>query len=315
MPALNKRQRKRIKKLRAISRDPNQELTTKQQNNLQRLQTIRGTGSADPINRPQSVYDADVRGEDAESTKQIRYQNPDVVGPLGSTSTTVDENGNVIVNQNLSSGQQDILNRSEGLTQAGLGAAGNLVSNYNPFSFDASNAGRERIEQDVFQRLNRDVEEERRRTLEAKEQQLRNKGIPYSNDPNSRYQKELGDTQKRFDDITLQNKLAATQLGGSELERSYGLARGAHQQGISDIGSLSSVGSGLLIPNFQPYSAPNYDVNDPSSYIYAGKNLQNIDEDQALAERQLAQQNALAQQQLSLQQQALNKPPAPPPFP
>lgn len=297
-------------------------------------------------------------------------------------------------------------------------------SSYSPFQFDSSDQGRQRIEDSVFQSLTRDLEENRGRDLEQKQQELYNKGIAYSDDPESRYQKELGDIQKRYDRQALEAKGQAVQMGGQEMQRQYGMGLGTHQQGMADvgqfygqdlgvhqqgmadygqrfgedlasqqqrmaeqgqmygqglstqqqrmgergqlfgeglaqhqqgmsdygqmfgedlaaaqqrqseqgqafgqeltthqqgmadIGALQSYGLGLQMPQFQAYQGPNYDVADPSTYIYAGKELKQGNKALQMEQNALNQQNAIANKQLA-QAAAASQPqaPQPPPFP
>jgi hypothetical protein len=75
-------------------------------------------------------------------------------------------------------------------------------------------------------------------------------------------------------------------------------------------------------PTEHGYNAPNYDVQDPSSYIYAKAGLKDKNQDQKLAEKALAAETALANKQLAQNMQIAQMnsgggggTPAPPPFP
>lgn len=271
---------------------------------------------ARPMKRPGSVYNVDVEGEMAESKAQLGFYNPNVSGPLGSTKTTMNEDGTINVEQALSGGQAQILGQGEALTQAGMGQAQNLMNNYGQFQFDSSAAGRDQFEEEVYGRLTKNMERDKQRELDEAKQMLHNQGVPYSEDPNSKYQKMIGGIQERYDDRAESAKGQATMMGGQEMVNAYNIAQGTHQQGISDMGSLSGMGTGLLMPNFEPYKAPNYDVQDPSYYLYKAKELQQAKKGHQLAESTLASQNALAEKQLALQARPPGAAaPEPPPFP
>lgn len=181
-----------------------------------------------------------------------------------------------------------------------------------------------RIEQAVYDNLTRDLERDRGRELESAQQTLYNKGIPFSSDPESRYQKELSVINKRYDDRDKQARTQATQIGGNEMAQQFGMqeqlianqfsqGQAAHNQGMSDLNYFTNFGSGLQVPNFAAYQGPNYDVNDPSQYIYAGKGLKQDNKNYQLSKDALAQDAAIANKQLAMANQP--QAPAPPAFP
>lgn len=260
---------------------------------------VAATNEANPVKAPGSVYKADVAAEQDESQKQINYQNPDYDTALGSSRTTINPDGTVNVKHELSQNQADILAGGEGLTKTGQAKAAEALGGFQTFQGGYSPEDRQRIEGDVYNRLMTGAEDDYKQVRGAKEQELYNKGIPYSEDPNSRYQRELGDIDRRFDEQKLAARGQATMMGGDEMQRGFGMSLQGHQQGLSDIGALQGMGSGLLLPNLPGYSGPQYDVADPSSYIYKGEeikqgrkvlnqNQQQIDNENAIANKQLA---------------------------
>lgn len=307
---------------------------------------------ARPIKDPGSVYDVDVKGEEAETLQQIKFQNAETTTPLGGTKVTVDEEGNPKYESTLSDDQQAILDQGEDLTLAGQGKAGEIVEgyeqfggvdteSYKPFGFDASEEGRQRIEDLVYDRLTRRFDRNEARELEQAEQKLFQQGISYSDNPKSKYQKVMGGIKESYDEREDAAQGQAVMYAGDEMSRLYGMDLGTHQQGMSDMGqfygqdltthqqgvsdiqSLQGAGTGLMLPNLPGYSAPSYDVQDPSAYIYAGKELKQGNKEIKLAKDQLAQESDLAHQQLALQreqlalarQPAAPQAPAPPSFP
>jgi len=60
------------------------------------------------------------------------------------------------------------------------------------------NDGRAQAQDANYNYITRDNERNKQREIAAKEQQLANQGVPWSADPNSRYQKELAGIQERY---------------------------------------------------------------------------------------------------------------------
>jgi hypothetical protein len=296
-----------------------------------------------PIKNPGGLYDADVAGELDESAQQIKYGNPNYTGPTGGQKTYIDENGNVVNETFLSEDQQGILDRGEALTTSGLDMAnsnlkaGEYGQPWDPKTADRTFQGnfgddRLRVEDAVYNNLTRRFDRDQDRLVKDKEQELYNKGIAFSDDPNSRWQKEMGVIKESFNDRRDAAAAQATQFGGSEMANQFnmqetlignqfnqGLTK--RQYGLSEVGALSGLGTGLMGPTEHGYNAPNYDVQDPSSYVYAKAGLKDKNQDQQLAEKSLQAEMALANKQLAQQMQIaqMNKPgggsPTPPPFP
>ena len=294
---LNNKQRRRLRNLRQKTK-AGDELNDKQQGRFRRLREQRQQVRA--FNKTDNPKE--LRGEaavqDLQAGKQIQYANADQYNPFGSQTVRFNPvTGAYETRSALSEGQEQIKSQGESLTQQGQQLAGQNLAGYNPFQFQ-SGAERDRIENEVFGRLNRDTEMMRQRERQSKEQELYNKGIPYSDDPNSRYQKELGDINRRFDDVTAQNRQSATMFGGQELQRSYGMDLGVHQQGMQDTTALQGMGTGLMLPQFQGFQGANYNLSNPTD-IKMGF-------DQLALQRELGQgQLGLGHSQLALQKQAI----------
>lgn len=244
-----------------------------------------------------------------EAQTNIKINNPNVTGPTGSQKVVQNADGSASVEQSLSPDQQDILDKNEGLSQKGLDLAINqlggsgLGTAFNPqlagrTTTGDMNADRARIENEVFSRLTRDMDQEYGNSKQGKEAELANRGIAYSSDPNSRYQQELTGIDKRYDSVKADARQRAAEIGGTELQRSFGIneqlianqmsqQQGVRNQNLQEVGGLSNMGAGLLLPNFQPYQGANYDPANPAAL------------DQAF--RQLG----LSQQEINLQKKAL----------
>ncbi len=133
----------------------------------------------------------------------------------------------------------------EGLNLKGAGIANQNLSNpvvANPFTFQADDAARQRIEDQAFARLTRGVDDKERQGKQELMQNLADRGIPYSNDPNSRYQMEMNDFNNRFDTIRGNARQDATAMGGQELQRQYDIQSGAYNTALSGTDALSKIG-------------------------------------------------------------------------
>lgn len=103
-----------------------------------------------------------------------------------------------------------------------------LGSAFNPDLIDRTSTGdmlkdRARIEEALFGSLTRNFDRDKGREEEQIRQRLANQGIPYSADPNSRYQQELGGLNERYDTLRQNAMQNATILGGQEWERGVGI--------------------------------------------------------------------------------------------
>lgn len=115
----------------------------------------------------------------------------------------------------------------------------NLGQAFNPQLTNRTTTGdlaadRARIEADVFSRLTTGLEQDYMNTRKQNEQTLRNKGIPFSADPNSRYQQELGALDRRYDDARLAAKQTATGIGGTEYQRDFDINEGLRQNQFNE---------------------------------------------------------------------------------
>lgn len=131
------------------------------------------------------------------------------------------------------------------LSRTGAGIAeGQLQSGVvsQPFQFNADDQARQRIEEQAFARLTRGIDDQEKRAMAEAKTSLSERGIPYSNDPSSRYQQELKDITTRFDTARGNARQDATVLGGQEMERNYNISSGAYNTTLGGINQLSQVG-------------------------------------------------------------------------
>ena len=126
----------------------------------------------------------------------------------------------------------------------GQGAAdksNELIGGYKKFDWQGSPEERQRIEESVYNRLTANVDRDFKQEKADMEQEMYNRGIPLDpTDPN--YKKRMDSLNEKYQNIKSDARGQAVEMGGSELQRSYSQGLGAHQQGVSDIGSLYGVG-------------------------------------------------------------------------
>lgn len=224
---------------------------------------------AQNTNKAGDLARAEETGAQREARQDIVYSNPNQENPFGNRVVTIDPvTGQPTVTDTLSPEQQRILEQQQGLSATGGEKAQAQLENIGQFNPEDFGADRARIEDEVFARLTRGVDEQQSRDVEQVKQSLVDRGIPYSDDPNSRYQQELQDVNQRYDDARTNARRTATEMGGGELSRQFGIGQSTHQQQLSDVGTLSGLGTGLRMPNFQPYESPDYNPANATD-IYA----------------------------------------------
>jgi len=148
------------------------------------------------------------------------------------------------------------------------------------------------IEQAVFDRMTRGVDEQEAQGQQSFEQEMHNRGIPFSDDPNSQYQRRQEAHNRKFDDIREGARQQAVQMGGAEMQRQFGMGLQGHQQDVSDATSFQGWGTGLTMPNFQGFSAGQYAPTDPFEWWATQKGLKQQG-------RQIRQQGQLTQAQVN----------------
>lgn len=252
------------------------------------LSEMRGNGGAAATKAPVTVdlegskaaekaVNNDIAAGTAAATASLPFLNPNVNTIGGSQTTTFDPvTGMPTVDQKLTGANADIYNKGTDLTTVGMDLAKQQLGGYQPFQFDTSDEARQRIEQEVYNRLTRNFAQDEARDTEAAKQDLYNRGIPYSDDPNSRFQQEMRDITQRYDDAKLNASGQAVQMGNQAMQTNYGIGLGVHQQGMADIGALQNQGIGFQMPNLPGYQAPPPVMpTNPSEFDLAMKQIQN----------------------------------------
>ena len=123
-------------------------------------------------------------------------------------------------------------------------------------------------------------------------------GIPFSADPNSRYQQEMKAVNDRYDTQRENARQTAIQTGGDEYSRDVGIgeqlrtndlsaASTIHGTQLNDVNAYSHLGTGLQAPNFQAYQGAQFQGADPTA-AYSTMSQED------LQKQQLALQKAIA---------------------
>jgi hypothetical protein len=218
--------------------------------------------------------EADVQAYQAEAN--VKLNNANTTNPFGSSTTTMNPDGTVSVNQTLSQDQQGILDKGEDLTKIGQDLAAQNLQGYSQFSMGQDTvADRARMEDAVYGRLTRDFDQRQGQDQQDAEQALYNRGIAYSADPNSRYQQEIKAVSQRYDDARSNARAQAVELGGAEYQRGADIGLASHQQMMSDTSALQQQGVGLQVPNFQQYQGTSIDMKSPTEVDLAYQQLAN----------------------------------------
>jgi hypothetical protein len=134
----------------------------------------------------------------------------------------------------------------------------------------ADNAERARIEDSYFRSLTRDFDRNQQQELEAKKQELANRGIPLGSDL---YDREIRNINDRYDRARLEARDQATRSGGDEWSRSFGIGMQAQERALNNMQlgynmpiaiaqGAAGIGRGYQLPQFNPtpgVSVPNID--------------------------------------------------------
>jgi hypothetical protein len=178
--------------------------------------------------------------------------NPNISGSLGGQTTEIDpDTGQPITKQFLSPEQQAILEGQQGVTKTGIGKQQQWMSGMNAFNPDLSEEARQRVSDAVFARLTRGMDQRQKQQSNELAQDLYNRGIQFSSDPNSRYQQEMNMLRQQQDEERQGYSMQAYEAGLSEQQAQFGMGQGTRQQQMSDLAAMGQLGSGLLMPNYQ----------------------------------------------------------------
>jgi len=232
----------------------------------------------------------------ADAAASIRANNPNVTNDFGTQNTVQNPDGSVSVTQNLTGANKQILEQGQGLNQLGQNLATQTIQNQGagPAYRAGINYDPTRAEDAVYNSLTRGNAEKKQQGLNELGQQLANQGLQYSNDPNSQYQQRMNDYERRYSDADLAARQQATVTGLAAQNQFFGQneTQRANDQatyagGINNAGALSQLGTGLVIPNFQPYQGANINTGAPTD-LAAQQEALKIERQNAAAARAAA---------------------------
>lgn len=249
------------------------------------------------INNASQATEAERAVQQQQAQDNLAINNPNQVNPFGSQTVTYDEQGRPTVTTGLSKGQQAIADSNDALSNMGRDLAKNnlqgsqLGGAFNPnltarYGADSLEANRGKVEDAVYKRLTKNVDYRQGLEKQDVEQQLANRGIPYSNDPNSQYQQQMKDFNDRYDTIRADAMNSAVVSGGDEYSRNVGinetqrandftLQSGQRNQQLNESGQLANFGAGLQNPNYTQFQGTQLNYGSPTAADAAFKQLAN----------------------------------------
>lgn len=163
----------------------------------------KGTGQISP----QTATDTVTGATAADSAKNFQMQNP------GSQTDALGNTQNIVT---------DPTTGKTSITQNAGGALSAANTAFTTAAGGLANDGRAQAQDATYGYITKNYDRNKARDIEAKKQELANQGIPFSADPNSRWQKELGginenyqslDDQAHMQAITAGNQTYATNVG------------------------------------------------------------------------------------------------------
>jgi hypothetical protein len=209
------------------------------------------------LNDPKGIIDADYNIQQEVADQNVQLGNAGIQrNPFGEQTISRDAQGNIIVDQSLSGAQQGILNRDQQLSTMGRDQAVGMFGQY----FDPNQqrralgsdfqADRARMEDEVFGRLTRGMDDKKERDRQQLEQNLHNRGIPVGS---KLFDQQMEEFNQRYDNLTLDARAQATQMGGQEYERNFNIQEGKLKNELGELGYMAGFGTGFQSPQFQGY--------------------------------------------------------------
>jgi len=249
------------------------------------------------INNASQATEAEKKVQDAQAQENLKLGNANQINPFGSQTTTIGPDGRPIVTTSLSQSQQSIANADDAISQMGREAAqsnfkgSQLGQAFNPTLTARTSTGnleadRARIEDAVYKKLTKNVDYNEARDKQNLEQDLANRGIPYSNDPNSQYQQQMKDFNDKYAGIRESAAAQSVAQGGEEYSRNVGIGEtmrandymlqsGQRGQQLSEAQQLGQMGPGLRNPTYTGFQGTQVNYGSPTAADAAFKQLAN----------------------------------------
>ncbi len=193
---------------------------------------------------------------------RINYNNS-LIGKTGNVNSATNKavQSNISKTNTENVNKQDLAESSSNITKAGIGVAGDLLNQgnfstaFNPTLTARTGTGnlvadRQRIEDEVFNRLTRGMDTAKNSEREQLSQTLYNRGIPLGSEL---YDKQMEEFDRKYDLAKQDARGQAVQMGGDEYARSFGIGEqtranelseqsNIHNQRIGDVGTFAGIG-------------------------------------------------------------------------
>ena len=169
------------------------------------------------------------------TASQNANNNPNQVGPFGTSNITYDASGNPTVTNTLSEGNQNVITGQQG---ASVGANDALKGFLTQVGSSLNGSGApSSYENSVFSQLTRGLDEDKKRGMEQLGHNLANRGIPVGSEA---YNSEMSRAERGFAERYDNARSQAVQQSQTQM--------------LNTINTLNPVGQGgFRDPNFQPF--------------------------------------------------------------
>lgn len=224
---------------------------------------------------------------DASAKGQISYGNAAAESnAFGTKTVEFDANGRPVVKESLTPEQQQILDQQQQLSQTGGQAAQQIISQGGLGQSFAPNLDqrvtqgdllgfRQKQQQDLEQYLTRDFQRDKARDLNALETSLYNRGIPLDRQAEA-YDRAIEGLNRDYDARYASAAAQALQFGNQEAQTTFDMNEGVRAaqlreqqitrgQNLSDAQTLSTLGTGVIVPQFNPFQGGNYTLQSPTA--------------------------------------------------
>lgn len=286
------------------------------------IEDIRGKGQRTGISNALVT-------EGLKSDLNVKEQSKQI-GPYGgSMTTTKDEQGNVIVTTELSPEQKGLLAAENYISGMGLGIGSSILRNkaaefeagFNPNLTARTTTGdinqdRARIEEEVFKRYTKDLDQNYDRDKQRMEAELLSRGVPLTPE-STQYQRAMEELNKRYDNQRIEARQRAVEKGGEEFSRSFGIGeqlRGnelseqsaIRSQQIGEIGAFAGMGPGIRQDQFTPFTPNKVELPDPTAIQVAKTGLKQGQQGLDISKQNADTAAKTNAEQLALEREKLN---------
>jgi hypothetical protein len=266
----------------------------------------------DKIETYQQGVEAEKVVADTVAKGQIAYGNAAKEStPFGEKTVEFDENGRPVIKETLTPQQQEILDQQQELSKTGGDAAkqiieqGGLNKAFDPTLDDRVAQGdlmdwRRKQQEELEQYLTRNIDRDKARDLNELETRLYNRGIPLDRQAEA-YDRAMEGLARDYDSRRADAAAQALKYGGEEAQRTFNMNEETRRnqmneqvttrgQNVNDVQTMSTLGTGVIVPQFNPFTGGTYDVNSPTEIELELRRAQEEAKRRKLEEQILKQQ-------------------------